>query len=255
MFNKMFKVIVCFILLLSLLSCSLRANAASPFIETENLTIENFSSIQDAYNSLIAYTIEQDTAHKMAECARQLGYNEDNIIIVTARVHWNEAEKNKQESVDYINHMMECFNEYPYATYVWLYLRDVIGCNEAQAAGILGNMVAECGGATLNLHYWAYGSGGFYYGLCQWGKTWFPEVRGMDLREQCDYLKSNIETQINAFGKSYGKENAYAEFLQLESYREAALMFAKMYEACAASGYYVRQNYAEMAYNYFMGLN
>ena len=53
----------------------------------------------------------------------------------------------------------------------------------------------------------------------------------------------------------YQKENAYNEFIQSISCRDAALMFAKFYEACGSGSYYVRQNYAEMAYNYFMGLN
>lgn len=37
----------------------------------------------------------QQTAHTMAECARQLGYPEDSVIIQKAQKKWREAEKAK----------------------------------------------------------------------------------------------------------------------------------------------------------------
>lgn len=39
----------------------------------------------------------QQTAHQMAECARQLGYPEDSVIIQEAQKKWLEAESEKQK--------------------------------------------------------------------------------------------------------------------------------------------------------------
>lgn len=39
----------------------------------------------------------QEAAHQMAECARQLGFPEDHIIIQTAQEKWWEAESEKQK--------------------------------------------------------------------------------------------------------------------------------------------------------------
>lgn len=40
----------------------------------------------------------QQTAHTMAECARQLGYPEDSVIIQEAQKKWWEAESEKQKA-------------------------------------------------------------------------------------------------------------------------------------------------------------
>ena len=234
--------------------CCCRADAASPFIETPNLSIDSFMS---SHTDNFILQQRQEWAHTMAECARNLGYPEDCETIVNAKKEWSNCEEQIKKNLEKEQVWKEKFEEYPYATYVWLFFARQMGYSEEVTAGILGNIMTECGGGgTLDLHYWAYGSGGFYYGMCQWGKTWFPEVRGMNLIEQCNYLAGNIETQINAFGKSYGKANAFSEFLELTSCRDAALMFAQLYEACSSAGYGFRQNCAEKAYEYFTtGLN
>lgn len=248
--------LICAATLIILMVCYLccTARAESPFIETEGLSINQFIDPTTENYLLLE---RQKLAHTMAECSRKLGYEEDNPVIEIAQAEWWACEAELQENIRESQYWMTKFEEYPYATYIWLFFTRQMGFSDEVVAGILGNIMIECGGGgTLNLQYWVYGSGGFYYGMCQWGNTWFPEVRGMDLIEQCDFLASNIETQINAFGKAYGKTNAFSEFLQLTSCRDAALMFAQMYEACAAQGYGVRQSCAEKAYEYFTtGLN
>ena len=42
------------------------------------------------------------------------------------------------------------------------------GWDDEVCAGILGNMMAECGGGTLKLNPFANGDGGTSFGLCQW---------------------------------------------------------------------------------------
>lgn len=250
------KTIILFLLvciIFTCFSCS-GAEASSPFIPTEGLSIIQFV---DSTTEIAIQRSRQDHAHQMAECARALGYSEEHMIIQTAKQEWYASADLIQASLKEEAAWNTKFEEHPYATYVWLFLTRQLGYSNEVAAGIVGNMMIEVGGGgTLDLQYWAYGSNGFYYGICQWGKTWFPEVRGMDLIGQCEYLASNIETQINAFGQAYGKGNAFSEFLQSTSCRDAALMFAKWYEACDSGSYGMRQNCAEKAYEYFVtGLN
>lgn len=243
--------VVC--ILITTLSCS-AAGANSPFIPTEGLNISQFIDVTTD-NAILIH--RQELAHTMAECSRELGYGEDNAVVLLAKTEWNLCEEQIQKNIALAFFWETKFEEYPYATYVWLYLTKELGYSDVVAAGILGNMMAEVGGNTLNLQYWLYSYGsGFYFGLCQWGKTWFPEVRGMDLIGQCDYLAGNIEQHIDEFGQAYSVSNAFEKFLQSESCRDAALMFAKWYEACDSGTYYIRQNNADKAYEYFtMGLN
>lgn len=52
-----------------------------------------------------------------------------------------------------IDFYRESYEKYPEATEVWMYLRYGLGYNEYVCAGILGNMMAEVGGGTLDLKY------------------------------------------------------------------------------------------------------
>ena len=142
--------------------------------------------------------------------------------------------------------------EYPVATQVWLYMKD-LGWNDAVCAGIMGNMMAETGGQTLNLNPSLYASGGLYYGICQWHATWCGEIHGASLEAQCDYLRDTIKQELDSYGWLYCDGMDYEEFLNMTSPSEAALCFAKAYERCASGTYSVRQNNADNAYSYFVG--
>ena len=86
---------------------------------------------------------------------------------------------------------------YPEATKVWTILQDY-GYNDYVCAGIMGNLMVETGGNTLDLDpdlvYYS------YYGLCQWSYEYFPSVWYSSLEEQCEFLHDTIEYEINTFG-------------------------------------------------------
>lgn len=134
------------------------------------------------------------------------------------------------------------YSEYPVACQVWQRLREY-GFNEYVSAGILGNMMAECGGQTLNLQYNIYGGRGNYYGLCQWSLKYTPQVNGLDVDGQMDVLFSNIQTNM-----TYFKGN-YEYFCSIQNEKEAAIYFQKYYERGAGSN--ARSNNAVKALNYF----
>lgn len=139
--------------------------------------------------------------------------------------------------------------EYPAATFVYHYLRES-GYSAPVASGILGNIMVEVGGNTLEVDEQL--ENYYYYGMCQWSKEYYPEVRGTSLKEQCIYLVDTIENEFRNFGWIYEEGFDYNKFLLLSNPEDAALAFAKVYERCAKGSYNKRQECAGIAYEYFM---
>lgn len=163
---------------------------------------------------------------------------------------YTEEEYDYQESEeivdDYVNY--EDYGGYSAATTVWNYLRS-LGYNKAICAGIIGNMMSECGGHTLDLQWWIYDDG--FYGICQWYVSYYPAINGTGLYTQLDYLASTIVYEFNTFGFKYYDGFDYEAFLQIDNYYDAAIAFAKCYERCASWTYDSRTTNAAKAYNYF----
>jgi hypothetical protein len=90
---------------------------------------------------------------------------------------------------------------YPVATQVWRYMKEVLGWNDYVCAGVMGNMMAEVGGQTLNLNPYLYGhSGANYYGLCQWSSRYYPSIQGADVDAQLDFLASTVKKELDTYG-------------------------------------------------------
>jgi len=134
------------------------------------------------------------------------------------------------------------YQAYPVACTVWQALREN-GYNPYVCAGILGNMMTECGGHTLNLDHDIYDSTGMYYGLCQWSLRYTPQVNGLDTLGQLDVLFSNIEVNMEYFGGDF------EYFLSIRDEKEAAYYFQYYYERGA--GTESRSRNATVALNYF----
>ena len=132
---------------------------------------------------------------------------------------------------------------YDQAREVWNYLRD-LGLNEYVCAGILGNIMAEVGGQTLDISRWPIYSKNGYYGICQWAgnrKTRLLNDFGTTLDDQIRFLSVELFEVIP-------KENS---FYSMQDEKEAALYFAKYYERCGSGSYNVRQTNATKALQYF----
>lgn len=143
--------------------------------------------------------------------------------------------------------------EYPVATQVWRYMKEELGWNDYVCAGVMGNMMAEVGGQTLNLQPYLYGhSGANYYGLCQWSSRYFPSVQGADVDAQLDFLASTVKQALDTYGYLFKNGLDYEAFCNLTDAEDAAMAFAKAYERCGSGSYGVRQTNALKAYNYFV---
>ena len=165
----------------------------------ENLSTYTMAQLQNLIEDARA---RQDAAHELAESARKLGWPEESEPINSAKAEWWNA----QVAIEvYDARYQELYAEseeakwatkaaeYPAATQIWRYMKD-LGWNDYVCAGIMGNLMAEVGGQTLDIQYWLYGNN--YYGMCQWSKT-YSKIWGADLETQCDYLRDTIKYEIN----------------------------------------------------------
>jgi hypothetical protein len=179
----------------------------------------------------------------------------------TIEEYLESLEDTRQELIDNYKYFSECYQllvieeeeaeweqryeEYPEATTIWLYLTVEMGYNEYIAAGVLGNIMNEAGGNSLNINPFAQNPAG-YYGICQWNSSMYWDVWYCNLVEQLDYLNNTIEYEFNCYGNM-----SYESFCNLTDEREAALSFARSYERCSSASYGRRQNNATTALNYF----
>ena len=199
--------------------------------------------------SLISSTNEKlQAANNMLDSCKTLGYDDDNPVVVLA----NEEVANAKADMEYYQtiydevRMEERMAEYPVATTVWNYLKD-LGYNDYITAGILGNIMAEVGGHTLDIQPTLLN--GTYYGMCQWKMCYYPSVSGLGAEGQLDLLANTIEQEFNEFG--YVSGYSYEEFLDIQDEQIAALAFAKTYERCGSGSYSARQKNATKALEYF----
>jgi uncharacterized protein YoxC len=132
---------------------------------------------------------------------------------------------------------------YNQSTQVWNSLK-ALGLNDYVCAGILGNIMAEVGGQTLDISGWPQYSHGTYYGICQWSmgrKNRLLNDFGTTLEDQIRFLSVELFEVIP-------KDNS---FYNMQDEKEAALYFAKYYERCSSKYYSVRQKNATKALEYF----
>lgn len=245
------KRFICIILsLIIMLSFSSMDTAIVSAYSVENYTYDDL----DLLNKLIKEQVaNMEAAHQMAESARHLGYSEGHSIIELAVEEYNAANQKKIAYQQIYNELVSHWNrkvkEHPTAAYIWNYFRD-LGYSNQVCAGILGNIMAEAGGNTLNINYDVKTSS--YYGICQWSKT-YSEVWGASLEEQCEYLEKTIQYELNTFGYAYEDGFDYEAFLELKNIEDVAIVFAKCYERCGSGSYDIRKKNAVAVYNYFVG--
>ena len=180
------------------------------------------------------YTIEGNASDKCQELSYSVGYHE------ILGYGFYESNSSSVGSGDV-------------ASQVWTRLKSY-GYSDSVVAGIIGNMMRECGGDTLDLDWDIVGhyNGEEFYGLCQWCLSYTPPgFKGSTVIAQCDYLKQTIQSAFANYGGNYGGIT-YIEFLQSDT-RTAAIAFERVYERCGdyANEDSRRANNAERAYNHF----
>ena len=181
----------------------------------------------------IVYTIEGNSGDKV--CERQYSVGHKEIL-----GYGSYEQHNNSISGDV-------------ATQVWKHLKSY-GYSDSVAAGIIGNMMRECGGDTLDLDWDVVGhfNGDEFYGLCQWCLRYAPSgFKGASIKKQCDYLHQTIKSEFANYGGNYNGIT-YSQFLKSDT-RTAAIAFERVYERCGdySNEDSRRANNAEKAYNKF----
>jgi hypothetical protein len=210
-----------------------------------------FNSIEhaDMFISDIAAAIDS----LIFECSIADKYTAEAITLMVEELDRLVAEQTLAERQrDYMLKWAEKEEEYCYATRTWKYLKS-LGYSDVACAGIIGNLMAECGGNTLKLDPYVYEKAtGKYYGMFQWSTYYYPEIKGGSFEEQLNYYAKTSIQAFKTYGKNYAKGFTLEDFNKLTDPREAALAFAKIYERCASWTYGRRQDFAEVAYQYFV---
>ena len=151
------------------------------------------------------------------------------------------------------NHM----KEYPVATEIWLYMRNEFGWSEETCAGILGNMMAEIGGGTLNLNNWASDSSSGY-GLIQWVGNRYSGIKTRygnkpTVEQQLNYMRDELYGTNGVTQQVNTKElNIILNKSGSETPERIAYIFACYYERCAGYARAPRKGFARIAYDYFV---
>lgn len=208
-------------------------------VMSENF-IKDFEYIQ--FSSKEEIVEELDTLHDYLNCLHSYILNEDKITDKKAAFDFIKEETDKIEylcncyEADYQKIILEeaeknkwekRMEEFPIATTVWLYLTKEMNYNPYIAAGIIGNMMAECGGQTLHLKWWSCNSTG-HYGLCQWSPGY--AMQGTTLEQQLEFMSISFPKDMPRWSWLYEKGFTYEDFLNMTDAYEAAVAFCVIYE-------------------------
>ena len=225
----------------------------SPVVRVETRDKQELEALLATANAKL------QAAQAMLESCTVLEYDEESPVVVLAK----QEVANAQADIEYYQAILdeviialrneERMAQYPVATKIWNFLKNDLGYSDAVAAGVMGNLMAEVGGQTLNIQPGLYGHGTNkgYYGICQWSKKYYPAVQGQDLDFQLYFLQQTVEGQFKTYGRLYQSGFTYADFCALEDEQAAALAFAKIYERCGSGSYNVRQRNATKALEYY----
>ena len=221
-------------------------------LKAEVHELKETDDINELNNLIADCASRMDAATQMAEACKALGYEEDDPVIKLAEEEYSNAESDmnyyQELLVDAERVLRE--SEYPAASTVWHYLTETMGLNEYVAAGILGNMMAEVGGQTLDLQVDCSGRG--YYGICQWSRKYMVyDITGSNLDTQLGYLNETIEDEFAVFGDLYTSGFTYQDFCNMQNAQDAAKAFAVVYERCGSGSHGVRKSNAVKAYEYY----
>ena len=219
------------------------------------------TTYDEANASLEAAITRYEVAIAVLDGLATLGYADDHPAIVMAKTDIENA----NADVEYYQEQFEIWeekhkwevraSEYPVATQVWLYMKNELGYNDIVCAGIMGNMMAECGGCwTSDLDWGVRSSSG--YGMIQWlggRRSQLFSVYGEN---------PTIEDQLNFMhDELYGTDGITWQVSQWQldkimnasTPEECAYAFACYFERCGEGHRAPRRGYARTAYEYFVG--
>jgi len=216
--------IIMIAILLATTSACAAPNPKPTYSTDEDYVVMNYDSSVDYSAKMIACA---QNGSEYAMLAGDIYEQQRNLKIKDLGYDYEETNYFRTyetgEQVLIAMHAADLKKEYTIAGEVYQYLR-LKGYSDVTTAAILGNMMTECGGHTLNLQWNLYSEGKKYYGLCMWSLKYYPDIKGKTVTEQLDTLTSTITSVMSQFGGSF------TYFKSITDAGEAARYFCTYYE-------------------------
>lgn len=216
----------------------------------------------DEANSLLDEAKKcQETAQIVLDGLTELGYESDHpaIVMAYAELENRTADvvyyQEKQIEWEEIHKWEERAAEYPATTEAWLYMKNEFGWSDIICAGIIGNLMAECGGCwTQDLDWKINTSHGM--GMVQWiggRRTQLINLYGENpsITQQLDFVRAELYG-LDGVTKQV-TDSQLDKIMNAETPEDCAYYLACYYERCAEQHRYPRKGYARTAYEYFVG--
>lgn len=219
------------------------------------------TTLEEANTALEDAIFRRDTTASVYEGLLLLGYVEEHPAVVMAKTDFQNAEADVEYYAEQQLIRQEEENwrlraeEYPVATQAWLYMKNELGFSDTVCAGIMGNMMAECGGCwTSDLDWDVSSSSG--YGMIQWlggRKNQLFSIYGNNpsIEDQLNFMKDELYG-TNGVTKQV-TDSQLDKIINAETPEDCAYAFACYYERCGEGHRWVRRDYARRAYEYFVG--
>ena len=219
------------------------------------------TTYNEANSLLDEATKRQETAQMVLDGLIELGYEPDHpaVVMAYAELENRTADvvyyQEKQTEWEEIHKWEVRASEYPVATQVWLYMKEEFGWSDTVCAGIMGNMMAECGGCwTSDLDWNVSSSSG--YGMIQWlggRKQQLFNIYGSSpsIEDQLNFMKDELYG-TNGVTKQV-TDSQLNKIMNADSPEDCAYAFACYFERCGEGHRWVRRDYARRAYDYFVG--
>lgn len=229
----------------------------------ENVEVERVepATLDEANTALENAIFRRDTTKSVYEGLLLLGYDTEHPAVVMAKTDFENAEADVEYYTEQQLIRQEEENwrvraeEYPVATQAWLYMKNELGFSDIVCAGIMGNMMAECGGCwTSDLDWDVSSSSG--YGMIQWlggRKQQLFSIYGSNpsVENQLNFVKDELYG-TNGVTKQV-TDSQLDKIMNAETPEDCAYAFACYYERCGEEHRWVRRDYARRAYEYFVG--
>lgn len=219
------------------------------------------ATLDEANTALEDAIFRRDTTKSVYEGLLLLGYDTEHPAVVMAKTDFENAEADVEYYTEQQLIRQEEENwrvraeEYPVATQAWLYMKNELGFSDIVCAGIMGNMMAECGGCwTSDLDWDVSSSSGF--GMIQWlggRKQQLFSIYGSNpsVENQLNFVKDELYG-TNGVTKQV-TDSQLDKIINAETPEDCAYAFACYYERCGEGHRWVRRDYARRAYEYFVG--
>ena len=230
------------------LDATYKAQMASAQIERE----VSEQSLNDQIVGLQSCTFELNEKLEKLAISLDIAIEENEMLRGLVEEQQFEIETYKAEIANEEAKWQRRYNEYPQATEAWIAMK-TLGWSDETCAGIMGNLMVETGGYTLNLDWDSNGSSG--YGLVQWIGSRRDSIKAKygvypTIKEQVQFIYDEL----------YGTDGVPVQvsdsqrdaIIYAETPEDAAYAFASYYERCASEYRAMRKEYAREAYSYFV---